>query len=234
MPKNKAPLANASPPAVNGVNSANDAGPPARRVDVAEKVFTAIRTLASGVDFKEVESLLAEIPLLRDKVQDKDKEIADLMMTHKEFLRENLQVYNEDRDRLEAEINELKKEISFLKENLWKRDKTVADLEKKDSDTEAIMQRLGKSLEQQNEAAKKAEDEIKNLEREVKAKDTSISRLEGHLTQEESRALELKNVLEDLKEENISLSQRFQTSDDRLKELEDLAEPLRDTDTDAL
>jgi chromosome segregation ATPase len=235
-PKNKSTAVGTSPVAING---ANGAAPQPNYVHLVQNFLTSIQTLSSDNSFQELDHLISKIPRLEDDIQSRDKEVAklnsdikNLKTEHDAVVQQQLDVYSKSRENLNGKLTSLEADVSSLKGTVKERDNKIAELEKKDGDTQKSISKLGKMLEGNNEAINKLKRREGELLSEQNERDVRIEELEQNLKREKNQVSELEKRLSTLKEENSSLRNQFEASSARLKKLEDLAEPLHPADID--
>lgn len=218
---------------VNGAESSNDT------MHLIENFFKIVNAFSSDNIYKNVVRLMEEIPHLRSQVADREKkskqledEIENLKSKHKTVQQESLAVYNDARDTLERELTAERNKVSSLETDVNRRDSTIEDLNQKIDELKKQKQHLEETVDGYKATLKKAKKKVTDLQSEVKENEDKKQESERNLNQERDQVLQLKDEMSQLKEENIFLTQKLESKDTRLTELEGFAEPLREEDID--
>ena len=204
---------------------------------MAEALVTAIRTLSSDHGYKEIASLVDEVPLLNEQIETKNNEanelraeIASIKARHVDLLQENLGLYHTQHNKLEAEKSELDRKVSGLTSTVREKDDAIAELQRTVTRLRSQLDQSGNLLQKEQEKVTVIKTGIKNIQQSQKTKDTEIDKLKENLRDEKLKVASAEFQITGVQQEVASLRQTVQIHITKLSEIEGFTTKLHEQD----
>ena len=192
-----------------------------------------IQRLAGDKHFQSISGQYEEIPRLKGLLdsqelllEGRNEEITALKAENDAICRKNLQLYNGERDELNATVKSLRTEVDELTKAIAKKDATISLMENEQMKAKKRAEGLEKHLKTERQKYDKEVDKVKELEKNKFKTQHEMESLEDKLEKKSDMVAELEKTKTDLEEQKDSLAQQNGTLLGDLQALEALATPL--------
>jgi len=202
---------------------------------VLQDLFQAVNRLASEPSVEQMSGLLKKIPALEVELEEKGAElrrrtqrIDELEKFHRASSQNQLDNYNESRDKMAAKEKKLQAEVFTLQKDIREKDGTISHLQSQENDLKQEVQKATDSLKRGRENLKQSNEKITKLEKELKKQNDVVNRLTGLCDQQKDTIARLEGSKKDLSNQISDLHKGYEEVRDKLTSLRAMAVPLQE------
>lgn len=221
-----------------------------RPLEAIKDLINNVRLLTSKESFTEVENLFAEDASLREEVKTRvdetkkltsqiealkinsENRVNDLSDSYDKTNHEILRIHCESVSKMEAEMTNLRTQISALEKKLEEETTKTTEIQKLNQELKQRNVEYANRREEEVGKVAQAENKLQELQATLVGKDGEIEKHRENLKKQELDISSLESSLGAFEEEKQSLTRQLEKSERKLKRIDGFTQDLFDDDLD--